>query len=340
MEPLCTYFRKCNGCDTQHMEYSAQLENKKINLQKKLNQDNIKIFPSKEYFYRNRLDILFHKKGVGLRGKKEIIPIERCVICNEGINNIIKELNSFDYDLTTFKSAIIRSTSYSDAICFKLNKDSNKIKDAMEQIKKLNIENISVSYGDERFVLKGEELIKERLMGHDFLHNSSGFFQNNTEIAEKMQEYVHNILKKYNTKDAHLLDLYGGVGTFGIISSGLFRKTTIVENFKESIDCAKMNMNKKCEAFVLDSSKIKRLKLSHPLFIITDPPRSGMDEKTINAIKELQPDLIIDISCNPEKLRKDIKKFTKYKLVSVAMFDMFPQTNHIEAVVELKRIIS
>ncbi len=338
MDPLCEYFRKCEGCDTQHIDYDTQLKNKKESLERKTKCKNIEVFPSKEYYYRNRLDVLFHKKGIGLRGKNCIVPIDKCVICNEKVNAIITDLNSFfsDNDLETLKSAIIRTTSKESAVCFQLNKNSSRIKEAMEKIKQFPASNIIISYGDETFPIKGSEIIKETLMGTEFFHNAAGFFQNNTEIAEKMQEYVHKTLKKYKTRDAHLLDLYGGVGTFGIINAGLFRKTTIVESFRQSIDCAKMNIKENTEAFALDSSKIKRLKLSGPLFVITDPPRSGMDQKTIDTIKELKPELIIYISCNPDKLEKDLKKFSKYRIESAALFDMFPQTNHIEAIVELK----
>ncbi|MBW3016993.1 23S rRNA (uracil(747)-C(5))-methyltransferase, partial [Candidatus Woesearchaeota archaeon] len=44
------------------------------------------------------------------------------------------------------------------------------------------------------------------------------------------------------------------------------------------------------------------------------------------------------ISCNTRQLAKDLKKFSKYKIKSAALFDLFPQTQHIEAVVELVRI--
>jgi len=60
-----------------------------------------------------------------------------------------------------------------------------------------------------------------------------------------------------------------------------------------------------------------------------------MDPKTIQAIKELKPYLIIYISCNPQQLSKDLFKLTDYKINSAALFDLFPQTPHSEAIVEL-----
>ena len=87
----------------------------------------------------------------------------------------------------------------------------------------------------------------------------------------------------------------------------------------------------------LDAKQIKKIQFKNDLFVITDPPRSGMDMKTIEALKRLKPGLILYISCNPFQLKKDILKFKDYQIKSAAMFDMFPQTNHIETVIELVR---
>jgi len=77
------------------------------------------------------------------------------------------------------------------------------------------------------------------------------------------------------------------------------------------------------------------MSLSSPLFVVTDPPRSGMDVKTIYHLNEVKPKVIIYISCNIEQLAKDLPKFKNYKLKSAALFDLFPQTPHCEGVVEL-----
>ncbi len=150
-----------------------------------------------------------------------------------------------------------------------------------------------------------------------------------------------NKYSEHNTKDAHLLDLYAGVGTFGIINSDLFKSTTIVESVKPAIECASKNIRenniKNANAIALDAKQLRRITLQKPLFVITDPPRSGMDEKTIKTLKSLKPEVIIYISCNVQQLAKDIPKFRNYKVKSAALFDLFPQTPHSEAVVEMVR---
>ena len=137
-----------------------------------------------------------------------------------------------------------------------------------------------------------------------------------------------------------MLDLYAGVGAFGIINASLFKNVFIVESAKKSIECAEINIKENkvnnAEVFVLDAERISRLELPENLFVITDPPRSGMHHKTIEHLRRIAPKVIIYVSCNLQQLKKDISKFKEYKIKSAALFDLFPHTNHIEAVVELE----
>ncbi len=69
--------------------------------------------------------------------------------------------------------------------------------------------------------------------------------------------------------------------------------------------------------------------------VITDPPRTGMHPRTIEELNKLAPDVMIYISCNTQQLAKELPKFKKYTVKSAAIFDLFPQTPHVEAIVEL-----
>jgi len=152
-----------------------------------------------------------------------------------------------------------------------------------------------------------------------------------------MQKYVKELIDKHDFKKETLLDLYGGVGTFGIINAESFNKVFVIEGYPKAIDAAKMNSaDEKVEPRAMKAHSIKKLSIKGPLTVIADPPRSGMDQRAINSILQKSPEVIIYISCNPFQLGKELIKFKKeYKLVSAAMFDLFPQTSHAEAVVEL-----
>ena len=62
-----------------------------------------------------------------------------------------------------------------------------------------------------------------------------------------------------------------------------------------------------------------------------DPPRKGLDNKTKEILKQLQPEQIIYISCNPATLARDLKSLEeKYEIKEVQPVDMFPYTSHVE----------
>jgi 23S rRNA (uracil1939-C5)-methyltransferase len=248
-----------------------------------------------------------------------------------------------------------------------LNEDSSNYSNQAELIKeyaqiskvkniiiaKVNLNN-DISTSGEYVVVKGDPTLVEIISDNKLTYHTQGFFQNNSAMAEKMVNYVHDKIFTHESnpeinispKDSILVDLYGGVGTFGITNADLFKECHIIEIVKESTDCAKQNIiiNDLKKTFVTcgDASTVKRFigeKRKENIYLITDPPRSGMDEKTIRFILELLPKSIFYISCNPEEMAKELRRFKKdYIIKSISIFDLFPQTNHIEAIAELRRI--
>ena len=362
MEPLCKYFNICSGCTSQHIDYQLQLKNKKDKIVNKLKFNDILVFSENEYYYRNRMDFIFHQKNIGLRKKNgHIVDIELCVIAKKETNNLLQEVKTFfknvdTFDIKaqigTFRYLVIRTPKNDSSISFVLNSKSPKLSESIEKIKQFTksttAKNVIITYtlpkdenntSDDFFVVKGNEFLKETYLEKEFYYSVQGFFQNNSIIAEKMQIYCNDLLKQYNTKESCLLDVYGGVGTFGIINSNLFKSVIIIENDKNCIIAAKKNIihNKvsNVKVFDLDAKSISKLQLKNEIFMILDPPRTGLHQKTIEHINKLKPKLIIYISCSIDNLAKDIKKLKFYKIKSVALFDLFPQTNHCETIVEL-----
>ncbi len=385
-EPKCPYFAlpdtgfrdKCGGCVMQHIPYEVQLENKKKRAAQvtefedlPAGRQGVQMFSGEEYFYRNRMDMVFTEEGIGFRQKKSWrwrVSIPECAISNPRLNELIKEVwdafgDADDFEpkehTGTYRYAVIRTPQNDSSISFVLNKDSSKCGDAVERIKafslKTSANNVLItympaktdmSYGEEFIAIKGSDMLEETMMGKTFHYSAQGFFQNNHAMAEKMHEYVNELLKGYSDNEeykTHLLDLYGGVGTFGIINADLFKTVKTVESFEGCTVAAnaniKLNKTDNVEAINMDATQLRKLTLSAPLYVVTDPPRSGMHPKTIEELIRIQPKAIVYISCNIKQLEKDLPKFKKhYQLKSVAVFDLFPQTNHMETVVELIKL--
>lgn len=361
--------RSCGGCATQHITYQMQLENKKKRLIQEIGFEEVSVYSDEEWFYRNRMDMVFTPGGLGFKEKGKwwrTLPVKQCVISNQRLNELITEINTFfgpDFDYFnvkthegTYKYATIRTPQNDSSVSIVLNKQSERYYEAVKRVgeyaKVSTANNVlitnmkaksSQSFGEDFEVLKGSDMLEETIMGKTFHYSCQGFFQNNSVMAEKMHEYVHNLIKNRPRQDySHLLDLYGGVGAFGIINAGLFDGgMTTVEAFEGCTIAAKANIErnkvKKAQAICMDAKRLKQVKLpsGSQLTVITDPPRSGMHQETIIQLNKLAPEHLIYISCNVQQLGKDLPKFKEYKIKSAALFDLFPQTNHMESVVEL-----
>lgn len=366
--PKCPYFNICGGCATQHLTYEVQLENKKDRLSKEIEYSDIQVFSGEEWNYRNRMDMSFNYEGIGFREKGKwwkLLPVTECTISNKHLNDLNKEICDFfgphfdSFNVKshegTYKYAVIRTPQNDSCISIVLNKNSERLDEAVAKVKefaeKTTANNVLITYtkakssqsiGEEFDIVKGSDMLEESIMGKTFHYSAQGFFQNNSVMAEKMHEYVHDLLKTHKPEEySSLLDLYGGVGAFGIINADLFHKVISVESFEGCTIAAneniKLNDVKNMEAICMDAKRLKQVKFPEDQYIITDPPRSGMSQETIIEINKLKPKVLIYISCNVEQLGKDLPKLKDYKIKSAAIFDLFPQTNHMESVIELVR---
>lgn len=367
MEPKCKFFGKCGGCTNQHIEYDIQLDNKKKNLMSFTNfsYDDIEVVSGDDFNYRNRMDFVFSPSGIGFRRRgiwHSVVDIDECVISNEKLNSLLKEVRDFfmpykdDFfnlksHVGLFKYAIIRTPSLASTISIVLNDDSpdkSRGKELVEEFSKISsADNVLIGYNDKKCdvsttsnyeVLKGGDFLSETILGKTLSFHSQSFFQNNTEMARELVRVVRDILIKQGDNH-YLLDLYGGVGTFGICLSDLFREVIVVECVESAIVAVKKNAGlnnvNNVKGFVLDAKQINRLDFKRPLKVIVDPPRSGMTPKAIERVRALGAESIVYVSCNARQLQRELSKFKEYDVKSVTLVDLFPQTNHFEAVVEL-----
>lgn len=305
----------------------------------------------------------------------QLVPIDNCPISNAKLNALLSEVRTwfakhqeiepFNHKsrLGTLKYATIRAAEHtnSSSITFILNEDSTKVYAHTEAIKEfakttsatticigLVPAQTDASLLHDAYPVKGNMNMEEKLLGKTLQFSSQGFFQNNTVMAEKLLAYTRELVEQHKPKhegkyppNEILIDLYGGAGTFGITLGDLFTKTVIIDTEGPNIHCAQDNLvqnNIKGEAIVGDAATLSKLNLgSIKTTLLVDPPRSGMHPKVIKKINELKPDTLIYVSCNPMLMAKEIKNFKNYTLTDVAVFDLFPQTVHVEAVVRLQR---
>lgn len=166
--------------------------------------------------------------------------------------------------------------------------------------------------------------------GKTFCLEENVFFQNNTEIAEKLAYFVRD-----NVVGSIVYDFYSGVGFF----SSFLENDHIVTAVEGNPACKKFAKQNLKSAHFIESSiedVTKFLKKTSDTIII-DPPRSGLSKKAIKNILSYNAKRIIYISCSYINAIRDIKEMKEYSILRVVPFDMFPRTHHVEVAIVLER---
>ena len=302
--PPCPYIKECGGCFLQHLSYQEELKFKQEKVTEiiekfaELNKNLVKeIIYDKPYNYRNKITLHEKNKVIGLYQKatKNIIPIKKCLLIDDKLNEELKNLSPIG------KEEIIL-------------KIGNKTK---EIISPLNNKKYIISY------------IKDK----KYQVSEKSFFQVNSIITEKLYDEIKEVIKKKNSKN--ILDLYCGTGTIGIYISDTVDKVLGIESCKEAIIDANINKKlNNVTNCTYQQGKVEDLtrKITKEYdTAIVDPPRKGLDKKVVDKLLEITPSTIIYISCDPVTLSRDLNLLKeKYKIEYIRPYNMFPRTYHVE----------
>ncbi len=329
----------------------------------------------KPYYYRNKAQypVGIGKDGkatIGVFANRthEIIPIQECLIQNKKSQELAKFIVDFInsnqisiYNEKEQKGLIrhivtkvgIRTNEIMCVIVINGRKIPNE-KELVDQIlkkfpevktiiKNINTKNTNVVMGKENISLYGEGYINDILGEYEFKISPNSFYQVNPIQAEKLYEL--GVQAAHITKNDIVFDLYCGIGTISLFMAKYAKKVygiEIVENaVKDANINSKINNIKNTEFIAGDVEKVLdnliNVKNIIPDIIMVDPPRKGLDNKSIENILKIVPKKLIYISCNPATLVRDLSKFEgKYEILSIKPVDMFPFSKHIECVAVLQ----
>lgn len=213
-------------------------------------------------------------------------------------------------------------------------------------INNVNLKKASIAVGDFEKVYHGNGVIYDYIGKHKFRISANSFFQTNTLQAEKLYDTALEFAEL--TGNEIVYDLYSGAGTISIYVSEKGREVyafeTVESSIKDAEENAEINEIKNVKFFAADLYKsffpaVEKNSIPKPDVVISDPPRSGMHQNTIDDVIKLSPKKIVYVSCNPATQARDIKLFAEagYKLVKMRPVDMFPHTYHIENVAVMER---
>ena len=192
-------------------------------------------------------------------------------------------------------------------------------------------------------VFFGADHIMEEMEGLQFKVGPKSFYQTNTEQAYELYKVARDFAEL--TGEELVFDLYTGTGTIANFVAKQAKQVIGIEYVPEAIEDAKvnakLNLLDNTLFFAGDMKDILNedfiAQYGRPDVIITDPPRAGMHEEVVKTILFAEPKRIVYVSCNPATQARDLALLDeKYEVTKVQPVDMFPHTQHVENVVQLR----
>ncbi len=306
VEPACRYFGACGGCQYQHIDYAHQLRVKHKQISDlfervgRISPERVQpVLPCPEpYGYRNRIMIRSQWNG---RARKLEIGFIR------GDNNFVEDIEE----------------------CKIAEPALN------EQIQEVRANPPP----------KGGIKVVLRVQPENWEVPRDSFFQNNFFLLPRLVETVRDYLKAGRAR--HLIDLYCGVGFFGIETADLMTSFVGVEYDQPAIQAARLNLaSRQITNGEFLAAKVEEVLpgllqrfSSENTAVILDPPRKGCWPATLELLRQTKPSQVIYVSCHPATMARDLNILCAegvFDLAQVQPLDMFPQTQHVECVADLR----
>lgn len=341
--PRCRHFTTCGGCHYQHMSYARQLSTKDEILRDQLERiggiQSPPVQPSQPapqaWFYRNTVQ--FHLSPSGKLGflapdSQHVVPIQECFLPETSLNELWPLLD-------------LEPVPGLNRIGLRLGVEDNAmliLVGSEGQTPEFSVDlPISAVYLDAQgpIILAGDDSLLMEVHGRLFQVSPGSFFQINTLMAGVMVDYLLTHLPL--TPEMTLLEVYCGVGLFSAFLAPRVKRLVGIEQSHSACQDFGVNLDEfeHVDLYEGAAEAIIPILPGHADGVVVDPPRSGLDRKTLEAILAGNPDWVAYISCDPATLARDLRRLTAagYRLQSVTPFDLFPQTYHIESISILSR---
>jgi 23S rRNA (uracil1939-C5)-methyltransferase len=366
----CPHFGVCGGCHYQHIDIAEQVRQKKEILRETLSRlggvtwdGPIEEHTAEPFAYRNRAqwafrDALPRAFGYFLPESAHILPIDACPVLSPGLAGLFAKLQNMARD-NSLPPGILEVEAFADSedAKFAMNiaferfpkpvRDLNaEFRVALPQLESL----LLLDQSKDRFELTGPGYLLQKAGGFSFRVSHLSFFQVNRFLIEDLLKTVLQ-----DAKGEFALDLYAGVGFFTLRLANRFSRVMSVDanlaatgDLRTNAEAAGVQIvsaNEHAEDFLKKNTE-------QPDFVVLDPPRSGLGAETAALLANLGAPKIAYLSCDPSTLARDLAVLTgssrkpataaepalRYEIEQVHLFDLFPQTFHIETLVKLRRV--
>lgn len=328
-EPPCPFFARCGGCDLQHLEDDVQLELKAAATRETLERlgrlelpQPVEVVGGEPWGYRQRAQL--HTGvvaspapgapeaavvGYHARGSRDLVAIDRCPILAPELEALLPRLGRELAEVPANRRPVrvdLAVGSDGEVGCSPLVPGLNR----------------------------GE--LVYRVGDHRYRFDSRVFFQAHRGLVQSLVERVVGEEGGPGT----VYDLYAGVGLFSVPLAERYGRVVAVEGDRLAARYARLNLkengvtNGEVETLAVDSWAPRLPEDAER--VVVDPPRAGLTEGLRRALLHRPPRRLTYVSCHPATLARDLRLLAlAFRLQRVTLFDLFPQTGHMEVVAEL-----
>ena len=358
IDPPCPYFGRCGGCHYQHLSPELQFTTKREILLETLRRlggidwkGEIPLHAGLAWNYRNQAQFKIRRQTDGRVAlgffepqSHRVLPIECCLILSPCLNSVLAELRRPEWaqGLADFREIELFADQRDEEVMLTLRGEAASVEG--EQTGRGLLERIpgAVCVALEfrnRFLVLGKPALNYSVGGFNHRVSPGSFFQASRFLR---LELVTSVTGEERGELA--LDLFAGVGLFSLPLARRFNRVVAAEANLTSASDLKANAEAHglSNLFVAGETTydfLRRFAQLGPDLVVLDPPRAGVDADSLKLLAAFRPRRIHYLSCSPPTLARDVKALAahSYQLESLELFDLFPQTYHIEALAKLVR---
>ena len=358
--PACPHFGACGGCHYQHTDYKSQLAFKQAILRETLERGGVRvpqeiaIISGEPWRYRNRIRLAFDAAGnLGYRGRRShaVVPMRECPIAApllvEAAQVFAQVMRGFAPLLRPTEIALFCNPAESALLATVFTASPSKVR--FDEVALALHERIPSLTGAE-LVIDGDSGLQPRTIaqwgaasldyhaaGFDYRVDHGAFFQVNRRLVDAL---VERVTAGHSGRLAW--DLFAGVGLFARQLAARFDRVVAVESAPSATAALEDNLHGTAGAAVKAETLafLRRSRMGErPDMIVVDPPRTGLGTETCALLAEIAAPAVAYVSCDPATLARDLRTLiaSGYQIESITLADLFPQTFHLETVVQLRR---
>ena len=358
----CPFFTRCGGCHYQHLPYDAQLRYKRDILLETLSRlgnvrwnGPVEVHASPPFGYRNRAQWKVRQipgEGASIgyleAGSETLCAVDQCAILSPRLEDTLlrlrgmlarRELPAALAEVEAFANGederILLSASFTNLGGNTAQSLGARLRDALPAIESLLLHDAS----RDRFELLGPGYLRYGVGDRRYRVGHLSFFQINRFMVEALAQRA--------TADAGgrlALDLYAGVGLFSLPLAAGFERVVAIEGNPAATRDLEDNARTAAgsggaiDVHTLDAEEFLARTRERPDLILLDPPRAGLSDGVRAQLVAIGAPEIRYVSCDPATLARDLKGLCEtYDLAEVELFDLFPQSFHLETLVRLRR---